>query len=213
MSLAVLLSSSAEAALTAKWRRNPITPAALAANPQLATAVSVSLVVTLTGDSLFNVAGMKFTANDVEVNGFFNQVPFGSDHKPNAALVAAFPDLEFDTYVATTTDQIATVPGRYVGTGAALVSAPNEINVAWGATPNTGPLGGVDLEVARVTYFGIAQYSGDFTVAIEGAIRDSVNPNTDIPIPRFPNFQIPEPSCAAAVLVAAPLVGRRRTFG
>lgn len=217
--LATLLSgvSTADAAISSRWRRNPITPAALAANPQLATAVSVSLVVTLTGGSLFNAAGLSFSANDVEVNGFFNQPTFGSDRAPNPGLFPFAPDLEFDTYVTTTDGSLAAIPGRFTGSGSALVgtadaTGPQQMNVEWGATPNSGPTGGVDLEIARITYFGTSHYSGDFLVPINGVVIDSLNPNTFVPVPPFPNIRIPEPHIAWFIAMS-PLLGRRWNTG
>lgn len=206
--------STADAAISSRWRRNAITPAAIAARPQLAGAVSVSLVVTLTGGSLFNGAALSFSAKDVEVNGFFNQSPFGSDAAPSPALFSLFPDLEFDTYVSTTDGQTPAIFGRLTGSGPALLGTtagpfgPQEMNVAWAATPNTGPTGGVDLEIARVTYFATSFYTTEFTVPVSGYVYDSINPNTNIFVPPFPNFQVPEPNCCG--LIAASLLMCRR---
>ena len=67
------------------WRVNPFTLAALPANPELHGASSVSLVVTLTGNSLFNVAGMRIDPGELPITGYFNH-PFGGDTTPYVPL-------------------------------------------------------------------------------------------------------------------------------
>lgn len=179
--------SAASAAIIPSWRVNTITPAAITANPALANAKSVSLMVELTGGSLFNVAGLDLASLLPGVT-YFNQAGFGSDTRPNSGLFPIFPDLEFDSYVATTTAQAPAVPGKLNGTGAADVGGTG-FNVAWGATPNTGGTG--LLEIARITMFG----AEDGTTAIplsNGLVADSLNPNANIAIPPIP-VAIPEP--------------------
>lgn len=192
--LAVLgvAASAANAGISARW------VTIQGATNQPAGATTYSLVVDLTGSSLFNVAGLQ--AILPAGSSYFNQVPFGTDTKPSAALIAVFPDLAFDTYVSTTNDaQAPAIPGRYVGPGAAIVGAGQEFNVAWGATPNTGPTGGTGLEIARLTVLGGG------APAVNGEVRSSDDPNTAVAIP-----PIPEPATLGLAALGLGLVSLRR---
>jgi hypothetical protein len=183
--------SAASAAIIPSWRINPISPAAITANPQLANAMSVSLMVELTGGSLFNVGGLDLASVLPGVT-FFNQANFGSDTRPNPSLFPLFPDVEFDSYVATTGSQAPAVPGKLNGIGAADVGQSG-FNVAWGATPNTGGTG--LLEIARITMLGGTGSAGVSSIPLSnGLVADSLNPNVNVALPPIPNpFVIPEP--------------------
>jgi hypothetical protein len=191
------ITSSADAALRWSLRNNPITSPTMPAGAQ-----SYSLMVEfLTPGELFNTASLKMTLP--AGSSFYNNL-FGSDTTPNPALVAAFPDLAYDTYVATTAGfaQAPSIPGRAGDPGAAIVGQGQNFDVSWGATPNTGGTG--ELEIARFTWTGGPGF-----------------PNQDVPLSRiflssdpnafgFVNFLagsgviVPEPASAAAV--AMPLI-------
>lgn len=200
--LAAACASTASAAIIPSWRVNTISPAAIAASPQLANAVSVSLMVELTNGSLFNAAGLDLAPLLFGVT-FYNQSVFGSDTAPNPLLFPIFPDLEFDSYVGTTTSQAPAVPGKLNGTGAAQVGTGGQFNVAWGATPNTGGSG--PREIARITVDYLPPFV--FIPMMNGLVIDSLNPNTFVPLPPI---IIPEPACVAALGLAVVLKRRSR---
>lgn len=183
--------SGADAAIIPSWRVNPIGPSAITVHPQLANALSVSLMVELTGGSLFNVAGLDLGSLMPGMT-FFNQPGFGLDSRPNSGLFPIFPDLEFDSYVATTTSQAPAIPGKLNGTGAADVGQSG-FNVAWGATPNTGGTG--LLEIARITMLGGNSVVTTVPIPLaNGLIADSLNPNVNAALPPLPvPVIIPEP--------------------
>lgn len=209
VSAAVGLSASiAGAAITPRWVENPIAPAAIVEEPLLANARSFSLVVDLSGASLFNVAGLRLDQTDLPGVTLYNH-PFGVDTPPAAPFIPVFPALAYDTYVATTLGslQAPSVPGKYEGPGAAVVGQNGEINVSWGATPASGPLGGTGLEIARITLLGIPPGFPIFVPNIRGEVRASDAPNVAVPLPPL----IPEPGSLA--LAAAGVAGatlRRR---
>lgn len=182
--------STASAAIVPFWRVNPITPAALAASPQLANAISVSLMVELTGGSLFNVAGLDLSGIPLLSGVQYYNHFLGADTIPTNALFPIFPDLEFDSYVATTAaySQQPSIPGRLNGTGAAQVGTDGQYNVAWGATPNTGGTG--SIEIARVTMLGFFPQISIPIPITNGLVADGLNPNVNVPLPPLP---LPEP--------------------
>lgn len=189
------------AAIIPSWRINPIPIPP--PSPDLANAFSVSLMVELTGGSLFNVAGLDL--NEVFSRpyiDFYNQTPFGSDTPPNSGLFPIFPDLAYDTYVGTTTNQAPSVPGG--NPQPASVGQDGKFRVAWGATPNTGGLG--PREIARITIIDGGPAIGLTSVPITaGLVTDSLNPNTHVPLPPIPTPAafVPEPGMLALI---APLV-------
>ena len=194
--LAVLgvAASAANAGISARWQI--IGPGA--AN-QPAGVTTYSLVVDLTGSSLFNVAGLQAT---LPAGSTYHQDALGSTTTPNPAFIALFPSLAYDTYVGTTAGfaQAPAVPGKYVGPGAAVVGEGQEFNVSWGATPNTGPTGGQGLEIARLSVLG-----GGVPNVVGGEVRSSDAPNTAVPIPA-----IPEPATLGLAAIGLGLVSLRR---
>lgn len=199
--------SAASAAIVPSWRVNPISSAAIAARPDLANAISVSLMVELTGGSLFNVAGVNVQTTGALAGASIVQVDtlFGAnDFRPSAALIGFAPAVEFDSYVHTT-DANATpaVPGKYQGTGAAELRSTSAFNVSWGATPNTGGSG--LLEIARITFLGAVP---GFT-AVPGEVRDNLNPNAAVALPPIP-VAVPEPTMGLALAGLGLLALRRK---
>jgi hypothetical protein len=173
---------------------------------QPAGVTTLSLVVDLTGSSLFNVANLKLTLPPGQT---FYQNGVGSDTYPGPNLVTIFPALAYDTYVSTTLGfaQAPAIPGRAFDPGPANVgNTPpgdnRDFDVAWGATPNTGPLNGTGLEIARISFFGVGFPSYD----PRSAVFSSDDPNTPVFIPD----PIPEPATALAAACGLGLVLMRR---
>lgn len=206
----MLSGAVASGAIIPSWRINSIPSPA--PSPALEGAYSVSLMVELTGGSQFGVAGLDLGAAFPSFPfTFFNQLPLGSDTKPNPSLVAMNPELAFDTYVGTTTDQAPAILGKLNGLGAAQVGTAGRFNVAWAATPNTGGTG--QLEIARITLLNAGGPTNLF-LAIPpdaGLVRDTLNPATDVPLPPFPapGAMVPEPM--AVGVAALPLWLTRRS--
>jgi hypothetical protein len=128
---------------------------------------------------------------------YFNH-SFGGDTTPNPAVIAAFPELAYDSYVSTTAGfaQLPAIPGPPGPPDAPPVFRGQVMDAAWGATPNTGPLNGQSLEIARASIpsgvIPILNPAGGFGVS---AVFSSDEPNIPVPIP-----PIPEP--AASTLIA-----------
>jgi hypothetical protein len=203
--------SAATAAIVPTWRVNNIPTAATNADPNLNGAISVSLMVTLSGGSQYNVSGLNINQSTFGGAPFtvYNTpgAQFGSDNAPNPAFFAIFPQVEYDTYVTTTNGAAgssAAIPGTYSGAPGPAVFGPDRVDVAWGATPNTGSNG--TFEIARVTL------KGPFipgSTPVSGEVRDSLNPNTAVPVPAFP-FAIPEPTTLGLAALGLGLMGLRR---
>jgi hypothetical protein len=180
----------ATAAILPSWRVNNIPTAATTGDPLLNGAVSVSLLITLSGGSQFNVAGVNinqgtfagpFSVYNIDTGELGNFPPIPDFH--------IFPHWEFDTYVTTTNGASGAHP-ILTGTASGLPGAvfgPDRFDVAWDAAPNTGSDG--TFEIARITLLG-AFAPGSTPIA--GEVRDSLNPNTAVPLPNLP-FVIPEP--------------------
>jgi hypothetical protein len=207
--------TSCIAAITPSWRVNPITPAAIQFNPVLANACSLSLVVSLTGESLFSVAGLRIDQVDLPGAQYFQQVPFGSDTLPGWFDPNLFPDFPYDTHVFTTQSRFGQppgVPGRYVGVGVALVGRDGVFNAAWGAMPATGPFGGTNLEIARITFLNAGPIS-QLTMPVLGEVRSSDEPNVAIPIPPMPlpAAFVPEPASGFFLAASMAICARRNS--
>lgn len=200
--------SAATAGITPSWRVNPISAAAIAADPRLNGAISVSLLVNLSGASLFNVAGLIITQGDLPGAEFIQvDTLFGpNDFRPSAALIGFAPAVEFDTYVHTTNDaQSPAIPGPYVATGAAVLRSSTSFDVAWGALPNTGPLNGQNLEIARLTFRNVVP---GFT-PVRGEVRAGDDPNTAVFLPPIP-VAVPEPTTLGLAALGLGLISLRR---
>lgn len=201
--------SSASAAIVPSWRGNPISAAAIANDPALRGAVSISLMVTLSGASQFNVAGLDFSPVLSGSGGTVYNNPFGGSTAPSTALLAVFPALEYDTYV-TGPDRAGAIstPGKYSGAGTADFGPGGSFNVAWGATPNSGSPG--IFEIARLTFLNLAPLGGP--IPVNGEVRSSDAPNTPVPVPSIPAEIIPEPTTLgiAACMAGALFLRRSR---
>jgi hypothetical protein len=207
-----IAASSVSAAITPRWVQNEVPGTVLALPTVPDDLQSWSLVVDLTGASLYNVSNLKAT---LPVGGTYYNHAAGGNVKPNPVFVQLFPDLAFDTYVHTTTDggpggQDPVLPGRAFEPGSPIVGTGRDVDVAWGATPNTGPAGGTGLEIARLSWSGSGVpvvHDGVVTSPANqvSAVFDSVNPNVGVPIP-----QLPEPTALGLAALGLGLVGLRR---
>jgi hypothetical protein len=161
VALALLLSAApARAELTAFWRHNPITTAAIAADPQLAAMQSWSLMVTNTNGH-WESAGLRATLP----SGlhFYNTPPArrGGWTHPSPNDIAMFPDVEFDTYVSGPRNQSGAEAPAVFGPhpkneppfsfGGPTDPAPGTFSVAWGdPTGRQHPPGA--YEFSRLTF-------------------------------------------------------------
>jgi hypothetical protein len=215
-----IASSFARGAVTPRWVRNPIAPHVLALPPFPDDAQSWSLVVDLSGSSLFSEA--KLQATLPPAGAYYNHAG-GTNFRYFSLLgMTLFPDLAFDTYVATTTSgrSIGSDPdnpdpvlaGGAFDAGPAIVGSGQQFDATWVATPNTGPAGGTGLEIARLTWSG-----GGVPIISDGVLNpDGPNPNriskvfsSDDPNNGVPIPQIPEPaSLAMLALVGGFMLGR-----
>lgn len=209
---------SASAGIVPSWRVNPISSALQNRIPDLNGALSISLMVELDAASLFYDAGLDLSAA-LPSALYYNHAAFGSDIRPRLGLSGSliFPELYFDTYVASTTDdQWPVLQGRLNGTGAAQVGVNGadggEFNAAWNAAPGTGGPG--RWEVARITFLASSNLAFDpLGTPIspgDGYVRDNLNPTQSISLPPIPVVVIPEP-VAAITFAAICLCLRRRS--
>ncbi len=107
----------------------------------------------LTNDMMFNTATDWLSAQLLITltSGSIYQHSFGGNTPPNAALVAAFPDLAFDTFVAGgALDITPAIAGGAVDLGGGATAACNEstVNLTW-FTTNTNDVG--NLLLGRIT--------------------------------------------------------------
>ncbi|MDW8261790.1 MAG: hypothetical protein RMJ35_04625 [Phycisphaerales bacterium] len=222
--------SAANAAIIPFWRVNPIPSSAIANSGGLLTAnsISVSLMVELTGNSLFNVAGLDLTSN---INGdpvlpgavFFQRSGGGASNTqpPSQDDIDNSPGgvLAFDTYVCTADPALAAaVPGRLNGTGAGQIGSPTlqttganrtalDFNVAWGSLPNTGSPG--IFEIARIT-FASGVFPGSTPIPFaKGRVSENTNPTQFVAFPPIP-VAIPEPTVGFALAGLGLLAMRRK---
>lgn len=195
-----------------RWITVPIAPPG---TPALPNALTVALVVDLTGASLFNVAGLRVGQEDVPGAAFYNSPQQQPYPHPSILFAPTTPDY-YDTHVFTTDPyQAASVPGAYTRQGPALLGETGEVDVAWGATPNTGPAGGTGLPIAQITFLNVDLAAGLVLRPVRGEVRASDDPNTPVSLPPMPAPAafIPEPTSAAAALIGVLLVARHRRAG
>jgi hypothetical protein len=193
-----LAAASANAAITAVWVQNTITPGAFTDSqaPVPAGAQSWDLVVTITGGDDW-ISGRLYSDSST----FYNH-PFGANNgPPNSALFPAFPGLEFDTYVRSPSGNPGdalilggSTPDGQGDTPTAIFSS-STVSVFWGDLVNTGD---GTFSVARITFSGAVP---TFT----GKLFSAQNNINGIPMP-----QIPEPGTAALALGAMGLLLARR---
>jgi hypothetical protein len=198
--LCTVASSLAHAELTAHWRHNPITAAAIAADPLLAGMQSWSLIVTHTSGHWAS-AGVR--ASLPSGLTYYHTPPTrgGGNAHPTPAMTATYPDLEFDTYVSSARNQLGANPpallGAYPGSpppslGGASDPIPGRFTVAWGDPQATSGPGPGTYEVLRLTF-----PQGALPAVYPFSQTNQVNPDMGVLIP-----PIPEPGTAILLLVS-----------
>jgi hypothetical protein len=196
----IAVAPTARAELVAFWRHNPITPQAIAADPQLAGMQSWSLLVTNT-DGPWDWAGMRATLPTGLP--FYNTPPDrrGGWTHPNPGDITMYPDVEFDTYVSGPRNQSGAEDPAVFGPfpenqpplsfGGPSDPLPGTFSVTWG-DPTGQPHAPGTYEFARLTFprNAVPEIHVQSFVAF-------VVPDRTILIPRT----IPEPTAAAVVLL------------
>jgi len=132
-------------------------------------------------------------------SGSIYQHSFGGNTPPNPALVAAFPDLAFDTFVAGgSLDITPMIVGGAVdlGGGAAAVCNESVVNLTW-ATTNTNDIG--NLLLGRITLSRDAQ--GTWAARVSN-VGDGAGFYSG---PIVGGAMVPEPATASMLLCAAML--------
>ena len=140
-----------------KWQPVPISPAAIADDPQLADMVTFDLIVTTTAD--WNSAGLRVV---MPAGAAFYNHPQGGQTAPNPTLLPLFPALGFDTYV--------NGPGGFSSPPVILGPFPEgpppaifgltELSVSWGDLLFSAA---GEYHIARLTFSRAAlAASGDF---------------------------------------------------
>ncbi len=213
MCVACGIASAAQAAITATWVQNTITPAAIANDPQLGAMQSWSLMATNT-DGQWASAGLRVSLP--AGNTFYHQTPFGGNTKPSPAIVAAFPAVAYDTYVSSSRDagggtNAPAILGPFPENqppqsfGGASDAIPGTISVSWGDPQATSGPGAGTWEIARIT-FPLAVPA--ITVNVDDRSQTSqINPDGTTLIP---DLIIPEPGSLGLLAAAGLLVIRRR---
>lgn len=204
--------TSSPAAIIPSWRVNPITPSAITSSGGLLNnAVSVSLMVELTGGSLLSGGGIDLTYRpDLR---FYQWRRFGDDalDPPTPDDISQFPNAAFDTLSR------VNIIGPLSGGGPALrantdlhpTSGDDRtgrlLNIAWGTTA----VGGAGLlEVLRFTVFQADLGMTEPIPLQYGFVRDSQG--AIIGLPPAP-FGFPEPGAAIAATGTLAIVTRRRS--
>src|SRR5687767_9949136 len=142
----------AVAQVSAAWQRVPITPAAVAHDPQLVDMQCWDLRVTTTGN--WDVGGLRAV---LPPGNFFYKSALGSSTRPNPALFTFAPSLEFTTYLTAPGDVgTASAPSILGGfpedpfsLGHASAPIPGTVSAVWGDL-NIDPPG--TYQIVRLTF-------------------------------------------------------------
>jgi len=200
---------SASAAITAFFRQNPITPAAIAASPALANMQSWSLMVNTDGD--WASAGVRLTLP--AGNSYFNH-SFGGNTRPNPNLVAAAAGLAYDTYVTgpgdsgDPDDPNNNPPGLLGGhpAGSTQSFSGATLSASWFNLTVDAP---GTYEIARLTFpnnvIPTIFWEGNPPSLPNSSNTSQVNPTSTTIIP-----QIPEPASLGLLAAVGLLAVRRR---
>ena len=155
------------------------------------------LQLTLTGSDDFLSARLHAT-------GTFYQDALGTDNSaPNPAFFVAFPQLQFDTYVASPTASSATVLGSFDGSTEGPppdTFSTSELGIVWGDTVSSPP--GTST-IAQLTFSGTAPQ-----VAGRVSFGPDANNIQNLVLPQI----VPEPAALGlAIFGATSLLRRKRT--
>jgi len=200
------LSSAANAAISAQWVRvTPSSYPADATNPIPANAETWDLQVNIpdTGDK-WTVAGVHILPSSLV--SIYNH-GFGSNTRPNSALIAAFPALAFDSYVDSFSGGV-NVAGPAEGGGSATLDSTNGVNIAWG-TNNVAadPAGPTSYPIMRLTFVRQSQ-TQPVPLAFGQVFSVNGGSNAPVTIPSIP--AVPEPTTLALAGLGLGAVAVRR---
>ena len=198
-----LVSALAHAELSAHWHFNPITAAAIAADSQLAGMQSWSLIVTHTSGHWAS-AGVR-----AKLSGgltYYHTPPArgGGNAHPTPAMIANFPELEFDTYVSSSRNQQGANPpallGAYVLSGPPSLGGPEddipgEFSVSWGDIHATSGPGPGTYEILRLTF-----PQGVLPNFVPLGQATQINPDITVTVPAIPEPGAPNLLVAASVI-------------
>jgi hypothetical protein len=193
------LCATARAELTAFWRHNPITPAAIVDDPALVGMQSWSVMVTLDGHWLY--AGARLT---LPSGSTFYRNANGGSHRPSAADIAAHPALAFHTYVTSphthivfghpTPTVLAGFPDPPISFGGAQDSVPGTFSILWGHLETVVyPTPPGTYEILRVT----------FPLGVLPVSHPANHTEMSLPTEVATIPSIPEPASALVVGIAA----------
>jgi hypothetical protein len=200
-----LMATSVQAAITVSWSPLTISPAAITADPTLANHQSWSLRVVTDGN--WASAGMEAT---LPAGSVFYNPALGGNTRPNAAIVTAFPNIGYDTFVSAPADTgsggAPAILGFFPeapGTGD-FGGTTGRFSVSWGDLVEDAP---GDYEIARLTFpSGVIPTIRTVPPAPNSpSITSQVNPASDAFIPA-----IPEPTTLGLVAAAGLMAIRRR---
>ena len=199
----------ARAQITAFWQAVPITPQAIADDPQLANMQSWDLVTTTTGD--WSVALMRAVLP--QTLSFYRH-PLAGLTRPDPAIVTSSPALEFTSYVTAPSDDGSDNGTRILGghpqgqppnIGDPTSAFPGVFSMVWADQfivdlPGTYP-------IARLTFpeDALPNVLNNTPVPInDPSVTIQVSPDATVVIP-----EVPEPSILGWLAGAQLLVGQR----
>ena len=203
--------SAARGAPSASWRNNPISAAAILADPTLANMQSWSLMFSNT-EGFWAAAGLRAV---LPAGHVFYRHANGGNFRPSIAQQAADPALTYHTYVTSPRQSLDGVQGAPLIIGGWPENEPlsfgaNGIfSVAWGdLSAPSGPPGPLTVEIARLTFpQGVIP-----TVLTTGPNRSlvvQISPDQEAPIPSIPE---PAAGCYIAATASSLLLRARRTL-
>lgn len=184
----------ARAAIIGSVLQVPVSPAAVAADPQLAGAIVLDVFATLVNGDRFNVAAIY--AEPVGQASFY-QHPLGGVQEPSAGAVSLFPALGFDTFLAVPVGATFSAGGGFINPVPRFDE--QRLDIVWSAQSAVGPTSGTH-RVARVTILdGIATGYVD--------LRSALLPGVSVIVPL--DNAIPEPAAVGTFLGLSLVCGRR----
>jgi len=214
LAAATVVGSQAYATLTAagiQLVEVPISAAAKAGDPTLATAHSYDIRVTVPANDDWSSGDLLATT----ANGatFYNNATFGN--QPNSALWPFLPAGEFDTFVTGPNFGSVTVLGRFNPPGGAgtEVFGPTETNVSWGDTIANSA--GLTFTAARLTVNNIpgspVVVAGDVAGAYGHVTGKMGSTGDPLNSPAFTfSIVVPEPTSAGLLVVGLGAIATRR---
>jgi hypothetical protein len=194
-------------AITAFWQPVPITPQAIADDPQLATMQTWDLMTMTTGD--WAQAGLRGDFEPIQSAQWYHH-PLAGNTRPDPALMAAHPATAYDTYVTAPSDDGVTgapaILGNHpTGTMPDFGGTTGIFSVTWGDLIVDSP---GTYQIARWTFpqdrLPTVYWLGDPPTLPGSSNTSQINPDSTAIV-----TQIPEPSLLS-VLAALSLLVRSR---